>query len=204
MTDLLDALRQPHTQLLLRLVLGGLLVFAGAAKLAGRASFREAVAEYQVLPAALQPLFATALPLLEVTLGVLLLLGLGTTVAAAIAVPLFLSFTIAIGVNVARGRHFDCHCFGAARSDEIGWPALLRAAALAVAALTVAAGASRFGALDAALFGATDDLPSNAEVIPIVFLAAVALDALVLLPEALALRGAFARSRGGQIAGRRA
>ncbi len=194
MTQLLDALHQPHVQLLLRLVLGGLLLLAGLSKLADRPSFRQAVAEYQVLPRQLGRPFAALLPWLETTLGILLLLGLGTAVAASLATPLFLSFGLAIGVNLRRGRHFDCHCFGSVRSERIGWPALLRSAALVLAALAVALGASRFGALESVLFGSTDGLPSAGEVIPIVFLAAVVFDVLILLPEALAFQAGFARA----------
>jgi len=195
MSQFLDALHQPHTQLFLRLVLGGLLVLAGAAKLMDRAAFRQAVAEYEVLPEALVRPFARVVPAIELSLGVLLLLGLGTTAAAAIAVPLFLSFALAIGVNVARGRHFDCHCFGSVQSDQVGTPALLRALLLAVAALAVAAGTSRFGALAWPLFGSSEDLPAAVDVVPVVFLAAVVLDVLVLLPETLALRAAFLQMR---------
>lgn len=191
MTEALDALRQPHVQLLLRLVLGGLLVLAGIAKLADRASFRQAVAEYEILPPAFERPFAALLPWAEVSLGALLLLGLGTTAAAALAAPLFLTFAVAIGVNLARGRNFDCHCFGAAQSDQIGGTALVRALALALVAVVIAAGASRFGALEAALFGSSADLPSVSEIIPIVLLAAVVFDVLILFPEAAALRTDF-------------
>jgi len=195
MPAFVDALHQPHAQLLLRLVVGGLLLFAGVTKLRDRSAFYEAVADYDVLPVWLQRPFAGLLPLAEVALGSLLLLGLGTTVAAALAAPVFLSFGAAIGVNILRGRYIDCHCFGAAQRDRIGWSSLLRAVLLVLAALVVAIGASRFGALELALFGSTDDLPSPAEVIPMVFLAAVAFDVLFLLPETLAFQSMFTQAR---------
>ncbi|MCH8993710.1 MAG: DoxX family membrane protein [Chloroflexi bacterium] len=198
MSQLLDALQQPHTQLLLRLLLGGLLLLAGITKLTDRAGFRQAVAEYDVLPRSLERPFAAALPWLETALGVLLLLGLGTTLAASLATPLFLSFGVAIGVNLLRGRYVDCHCFGSVHSEQIGWPALLRSTALVLAALAVALGASRFGALEATLFGASADLPPLGEVIPIVFLAAVIFDILILLPEAIVVQSGFARAYTGR------
>lgn len=194
MTQLLDALHQPHTQLMLRLLLGGLLLLAGVTKLADRAGFRQAVAEYEVLPRELERPFAALLPWLETTLGILLLLGLGTIVAASLATPLFLGFGVAIGANLLRGRHVDCHCFGSVHNEQIGWPALLRSVALVLAALVVALGASRFGALESVLFGSPGRLPPAGEVIPIVFLAAVAFDALILLPEAFAFQANFTRA----------
>jgi len=200
MTGLLDTIDQPHIQLLLRLLVGGLLVLAAVTKLADRNAFRSAVAEYDVLPAALERPFAALLPLVELTLGGLLLLGLATEAAAWLAVPVFLSFAIAIGGNLLRGRDFNCHCFGAVQSDQIGWPALTRSLLLAGAALTVALGASRFGALDGALFGGTAGLPPVSEAIPMVLLALVLFNGLLILPEALATRTSFRRaygSRGG-------
>ena len=195
MGQFLDALHQPHVQLFLRLVLGAVLLIAGVAKLTDRDAFRAAVGEYQVLPASLVAPFAAIVPALEVALGALLLLGLGTTAAAAIATPLFLSFVIAIGVNVARGRHFNCHCFGSVQSDPIGWPALVRSLALAVAALVVVAGTSRFGALEWPVLGTSSALPSAIEVVPVILMAAVVIDILVLLPETLALQEAFRQTR---------
>jgi len=205
MTEVLNALEQPHTQLLLRLIVGGLLLLAGATKLVDRDGFRDAVAEYKILPAALERPFALAVPLLETALGVLLLLGLGTAFAAALATPLFLSFGLAIGVNLSRGRDFNCHCFGAVQSEQIGWPALVRSLALALAALTVALGASRFGAVESALFGTGGGavaLPPVSEVIPIVLLAFVLFDALLLLPEAIATQLSFRRAYGSRAASR--
>lgn len=201
MNAFFDALGQPHVQLLLRLVLGGLLVLAGVTKLAGFEAFRAAVAEYKVLPARIERPFATGLPVLEIALGALLLLGLGSAAAAALAAALFLSFSAAIGINLMRGRHFDCHCFGAVQSDQIGWPALTRSLLLAVAALTVAAGSSGFGALETAIAGSSQGLPPAAEVIPVVFMALVVLNVLVLLPETLSFRATFARVNATRITG---
>jgi hypothetical protein len=201
MTQLLDALDQPHVQLLLRLVLGGLLLLAGATKLADRESFRQAVNEYEVLPRQLELPFAVILPWLEITIGALLLLGLGSAIAAWLAVPIFLSFGVAIGVNLLRGRHFDCHCFGSVHSERIGWLPLFRSAALVLVALVVALWASRFGALDLVLFGSDAELPPAAEVIPIVFLAAVVFDVLILVPEALTFRAGVSRLYAARITG---
>jgi uncharacterized membrane protein YphA (DoxX/SURF4 family) len=193
MSSFLDALHQPHVQLLLRLVLGGLLLLAGVSKLTDRAAFREAVANYDVLPLWLERPFAALVPLMETALGVLLLIGLGTRVAAALAAPLFLSFAIAIGINVWRGRSFDCQCFGAAQREGIGPTALLRSSLLVLGALVVAIGASRFGSVELALFGSAGHLPPASEAIPVVFLAAVVFDVLFLLPETVAFQQTFRR-----------
>jgi uncharacterized membrane protein YphA (DoxX/SURF4 family) len=199
-----DALDQPHVQLLMRLVLGGVLVLAGITKLSDRPAFRTAVSEYEVLPAGLVSPFAAAVPWLELMLGVMLLFGLGTAAAAGLAMVLFLSFSAAIGINLARGRDFNCHCFGTMQSDKIGWPALIRSAVFAAIALFVALGASGFGALDAAITGSTEGLPPAIEVLPVVLIAFVVIDVLVLLPETLQFQTIMqqARSHGRQSHGR--
>ncbi len=207
MTQFLGALDQPHVQLLLRLVLGGLLLLAGATKLADRASFRQAIAEYEVLPRHLEQPFAALFPWLEVAVGALLLLGLGGAIAAWLAVPVFLSFGVAIGVNLLRGRRFDCHCFGSVHSEEIGWLPLLRSGGLVLVSLVVALGFGRFGALDLVFFGSDGELPPAVEVIPVVFLAAVIFDVLILLPEVFSFRAGVSRlyaRHGSRTAGRRA
>ena len=59
--------------------------------------------------------------------------------------------------------------------------------------MAVALGASRFGALEAPLFGSDATLPAASEVIPTVLLAALVFDVLILLPEAVAFRAGFAQ-----------
>lgn len=195
MSDVLDALNQHHVQLLLRLTLGGLLGLAAFTKLTDREAFRAAVAEYKLLPGSLERPFAAVLPVVELTLSALLLLGLGTMIAAAIAMPVFLSFSFAIGVNMARGRNLQCHCFGSVQSEPIGWWALVRSIAFAIAALIVALGASRFGAVES-LFLSADGLPPISEIIPVVLLAFVVFDVIILLPEAISTQLSFTSSYG--------
>ena len=197
MSEVLDALDQHHVQLLLRLTLGGLLLLAAITKLTDRAAFQTAVAEYKLLPHTLERPFAAALPVVELTLGMLLLAGLGTAIAAWVAVPVFLSFSIAIGVNMARGRELDCHCFGSVQSEPIGWPALIRSSTLVVASLIVALGASAFGAIDALLLD-PDGLPPASEIVPVVLLAFFIFDVLILLPEAIATQLTFDASYGSR------
>lgn len=67
---------------------------------------------YRLLPAALKPLVARGLPVLEMALGAGLLLPWLSPLAAAACVPLFLLFALAISVNWASGlSRFDCGCF---------------------------------------------------------------------------------------------
>jgi len=52
------------------------------------------------------------LPLLEITLGILLIVGLGTRFVAALAAVLFVVFIAGIISVWIRGISIDCGCFG--------------------------------------------------------------------------------------------
>ncbi|GAA4360059.1 DoxX family protein [Angustibacter luteus] len=96
----------------LRLVLAGVLIVAGWLKLPEPAASVRAVRAYQLLPESVVPSVGHALPLLEIIVGVLLLVGLATRFAAAVAGLLMLAFIIGISSAWARGLTIDCGCFG--------------------------------------------------------------------------------------------
>lgn len=71
-----------------------------------------AVRAYQLLPDAGVEIVAVLLPWVEVALGVLLLLGVGTRVVAVLAAGLLLVFVAGVIQAWARGLSIDCGCFG--------------------------------------------------------------------------------------------
>ncbi len=99
----------------------GLLFFAAAYhKMVDHAKFRITLIEYQLLPDVLVGAMARALPLFELALGACWFAGLLTLPVAVATAFLLAVYTIAIGINILRGRvHFDCGCgFGGAREGE--------------------------------------------------------------------------------------
>ncbi len=66
------------------------------------------------MPEVLVRPFAYGLPALELVLGVLLLIGLGTRLAAALTAALMAMFLFGIVMAWARGLSIDCGCFGSA------------------------------------------------------------------------------------------
>jgi uncharacterized membrane protein YphA (DoxX/SURF4 family) len=98
--------------LVLRLVLGGVILAAGLLKIGHLETSARAVRAYQLLPYDLAGYVGYALPMVEVAVGVLLVLGLFTRVCAAIAGVLMVAFIIGIGSAWARGLSIDCGCFG--------------------------------------------------------------------------------------------
>ena len=97
---------------LARLVVGGVWVVAGALKLPDPTENVRAVRAYQLLPETIVPLVGHALPILEILIGLCLLCGLVTRVAAIASAVLQLAFIIGISSAWARGLQIDCGCFG--------------------------------------------------------------------------------------------
>ncbi len=71
-----------------------------------------AVQAYQVLPAGLVGPVATGLPLVELMLGTLLLIGAFTRLAAGLSVALLTLLIAGVAQAWARGLSIDCGCFG--------------------------------------------------------------------------------------------
>lgn len=98
--------------LLARLVLGGVLIAAGALKVGHPVTSKMAVQAYQIFPYELAGWIGLALPFAEIVLGTLLVLGLFTRVSAALATGLMILFVLGIASAWARGLSIDCGCFG--------------------------------------------------------------------------------------------
>ena len=96
----------------LRLVLAGVLGTAGLLKLPEPESSVRAVRAYELLPEAVVPAVGYGLPVLEVALAVMLLLGAGTRIAAVLSGALLVAFVGGIAAAWARGLTIDCGCFG--------------------------------------------------------------------------------------------
>jgi uncharacterized membrane protein YphA (DoxX/SURF4 family) len=95
-----------------RLIVGGVWIAAGALKIGDLTASGRSVVAYRILPFDAAMFLGAALPFLEVVLGVLLVLGLATRVAAVASVILFAVYIAAIASVWARGLRIDCGCFG--------------------------------------------------------------------------------------------
>jgi uncharacterized membrane protein YphA (DoxX/SURF4 family) len=99
--------------LVLRLVVAGLLVVAGALKLRAPVAFATEIANYQLLPA-VAPYLAATLPVAELVVGLTLLAAPAAwrRAAALGALALFAAFTVAVASAYFRRINIDCGCFG--------------------------------------------------------------------------------------------
>jgi uncharacterized membrane protein YphA (DoxX/SURF4 family) len=71
-----------------------------------------AVRAYDVLPTAAVEVVSVVLPFVELALGLLLLVGVGTRAVAVLSVGLLLVFVAGVSQAWARGLSIDCGCFG--------------------------------------------------------------------------------------------
>mgnify|MGYP001555708780 CR=1 FL=1 len=138
----------PIVTLVARIAIGALLVAAGALKIGHAAELASAIAGFRLLPAALIPLLALVLPFFEVLLGLYLLAGLFSRVAAWIAAVQFALYAAAIASAVLRGIPANCGCFGPSDAAAADWPHVVMDAALAILCVALAMRAPGAWALD--------------------------------------------------------
>lgn len=104
-------------QLLCRLVLGGIFIYASLDKIAHPGEFAKIIANYAILPDFLVTLPALALPWVELVAGLCLVVGLWTRSSALLLSLLLLLFTAALGINALRGISMSCGCFSTSAAD---------------------------------------------------------------------------------------
>ena len=103
---------QPWLTFLFRLILGGVLLVAGALKFTDPYSSATSVRAYQILPVDLANFLGFVLPFAEVVIGIFLIVGIWVRLNAIAGGALMVMFIIAIGQAWARGISLDCGCFG--------------------------------------------------------------------------------------------
>lgn len=128
-----------------RLVMGGLFIFSGSAKLgflevfwtigflkpiaqAGidPAQFAATIKAFAILHTDLIPLFTYTLPWVELICGTALVLGLMPRGAATIINLLLVTFCLAMLSVMIRDIDVECSCFGKFLGGKVGWLSLVR------------------------------------------------------------------------------
>jgi uncharacterized membrane protein YphA (DoxX/SURF4 family) len=97
---------------LVRLGLAAIWLTSGLLKAIDPDQTYVAVRAYNVMPDPAVAAVAAGLPYLELALGLLVLLGLGTRLVAVLSALLFLVFIAGVAQAWARGLSIDCGCFG--------------------------------------------------------------------------------------------
>jgi len=119
----------------LRIFCGILFLYSGFFKVLDLENFGKITMMYDILPLVFIPYTAIIVPVLELALGALFLFGYKIRAACFITILLMLMFMVFIGINIARGKTFDCGCFELSQfgiKEEIGVPLLARDAVIVV------------------------------------------------------------------------
>ena len=119
--------------LFLRFLVGIIVLSTGISKLQHPLRFQQAIQDYKVISPSLEgrfhlSLFATFLIFpLELLAGTCLILGTFFTPAIFVTIFLFLGFSLALLINIWRGRHdLSCHCAGVLGDQKVSWWHILR------------------------------------------------------------------------------
>jgi len=98
--------------LLARLALGGVLLVAGYLKVVDLDGAVRSVVAYDLFDYEVAKFIGLTLPVLEIAVGVLLIVGLLTRAAGFAGAALMVIFIVGIASAWARGLSIDCGCFG--------------------------------------------------------------------------------------------
>lgn len=126
---------KPILLALLRMVVGGLFLWAAATKVPDMAAFAEDVANYRMLPAGMVSWVAPAVVGVEVVAGIALVAGLGARAAAWTISGLLAVFMVGLSQALLRGIDLRCGCFGGTETatwGTVGRDALMLAGAAVV------------------------------------------------------------------------
>jgi len=105
-------LGNPAIGTLFRLILAGVLGFAGYIKMIEPNGARDAIMAYRLLPPSVAPFLGYALPAVEIVLAVVLIAGLFVRISGLLSAVLMVLFIIGIASVWIRGYSIDCGCFG--------------------------------------------------------------------------------------------
>ncbi len=111
MSGLNKFMQNDYLSLLVRLVIGGIFIYASLDKISHPSEFARIVYNYHLVPGDLVNLVAIILPWLELICGISVILGLYKEGGILIISFLTIVFIIAIGINVIRGVDLECGCF---------------------------------------------------------------------------------------------
>lgn len=103
---------RPWLSTLARLFLAGVFLLSGWPKLTDLETTVRSVRAFELMPEVMVRPFAYGLPLVELCLAVLLLVGIGTRLAGLLTAGMMVMFLFGIAMAWGRGKSINCGCFG--------------------------------------------------------------------------------------------
>ncbi|MFM7774898.1 MAG: DoxX family protein [Candidatus Kapaibacterium sp.] len=113
----------PLFTVLARLVVGAVFIGYGIDKIVAPKDFAHSILNYQILPPPAVNILALLLPWIEVTGGMMLIIGIRLRASAFLLGTLLVTFIVAIGTAMLRGLEINCGC--SAHSEPVGLPKIL-------------------------------------------------------------------------------
>lgn len=98
--------------LVFRIILAAVLIYAGVIKAFEPDGARNAILAYRIFDAGIATFLGWALPVAEIVIGLLLLVGLFVRWAGLATALLMMGFVLGIASVWMRGYNIDCGCFG--------------------------------------------------------------------------------------------
>jgi len=104
-------LHNDYFQLAVRLIMGGLFLYAGLGKINNPIDFASQIYNYKLLPGEMIGILAVVIPWFEVLAGACLLLGLNAKGGAFTISGLLALFIAVLIISAVRGLDVECGCF---------------------------------------------------------------------------------------------
>jgi hypothetical protein len=127
-----------------RLMVGTVFLFSAAGKLRDPRSFARGIEDYEILPTRVVTGASLIIIAVEGWLAVSHLMVWWLRLAVPVGVGMFASFTVAVAVNLLRGRALPCYCFDTTGGESISVRTLARLLLLLSTELFLLANASLF------------------------------------------------------------
>jgi uncharacterized membrane protein YphA (DoxX/SURF4 family) len=121
---------------LLRLILGGIFVYASLDKILHPDRFAEAISDYKLLPRSLVNFVALVFPWVEAVGGIFLIAGIFEWASLTLINGLLIFFMIIIAITLARGLNISCGCFTSDPDvEKMNWFTFFRDSAMVIPGL---------------------------------------------------------------------
>ena len=120
--------------LVLRLFLGAVFVYAGVVKIIDPAGFAKSIGNFQILRPDQINLVAITLPWIEVVAGGLLMAGIWRRPSALLIAVMLIVFIAAVASAMHRHLNIDCGCFGTQAGTKVGLTKIMENTGMLLAA----------------------------------------------------------------------
>jgi len=125
-----------YLQFAVRIIMGGLFIYAGLGKILTPLEFAASIYNYKLLPEMMIGLAAVTIPWVEFLSGTALLIGIKIKGASLSISTLLIVFISILIISAARGLDVDCGCFSGVER-HVGWLAISEDLAMLTGALFI-------------------------------------------------------------------